>query len=377
MTNGRRVPLLLMAAACLVSPAAADTPASQLIRLSMRTPIDVTIKSRFTFHSETSETDWDQAIEIVFRRDGETVYASERAATGQVTASAAAGQVTMRVDCLYRHGELLRFQRVLEGETVKQQMAVFVSPKVGPSASKPAVGDVFTLNPHCPIVGCVDGFFLDEYFPDAGRVSAEAANGEVHVRSQTNLGTAEAWLDPSRDNVPKRISIKKDSEHVTTSMRRVGDVLYDMKDPRSALKELWFEVADITVDKDTQGRPFLRRCSLRSKKVSDRGLEEEESTGWEVESIDLDPAFREGRIYPDVAISDGEAVTAEGAAHLPYMWSEKARWVVPAFSLSADADLGEPAPRRKWRLYLIAGANIGLLAAAVVFWYVTRRRARA
>lgn len=345
-----------------VEAGAADARRTRLVESLLRFPLDVSA-------SVSQEVEFTDGLArklvstVRFRRDGETIYAVE--------AIDLEGGKTSRTDHLYRNGELVRFNSQMSGATRDHLMAVFVSPKVSNKIGQIAAGDVFSVPPKSfPVVGCIDGFFVDDYFPDLPGVTVTETGDHARLECQTKYGKSEAWVDSDRECLPVRIRIEKGPEHFTTGMRRIGEILFDPKDPRSALTAIHLEVRDIKIERDGRGHHYITSCALVREKTSSRGRESKEVTRWTVNSITFDPQFEGGSIYPDVPISHGEQVSTEAASQLPYYWSKDERWVVPA-AIGLTADSSRPERTRVVLLSIL----VLVLGLAVLYKHFIRSKA--
>lgn len=312
------------------------------------------VKSEWTFADDSKQL---YANRLTFRRDDQLFYVTE---TTQLEDGG-----SYRTDCLLKDGQIVRFQSDIAKDLTQNVLRAFIAPGLeGKSdASTPKPGDLLNMATSFPVLGYLETNDIRDYFPIAASVVSQEDSAILYIRAETEFGDAEAWVDVAHGYLPQRIKIIKRPEHLTSGSRRVGDVLFDNKDPNSALTEVRFELTDVAYEQDPQGRYYISECRLTRETVSKRGHELTTDTTWKVDKFTYDPDFGDG-IRPDVAVADGDRFTLAGAPQLPYVWSENERWVVPAdWALASD----DAAPRR---------VRIGLLAllVAVLFCAVAYRR---
>ncbi|MEK6261005.1 MAG: hypothetical protein AABP62_20585 [Planctomycetota bacterium] len=333
------------------------------------TPVDM--KTTAHFHSKYSDGKiWDQEIKTRYQWDGVTAYATELVKNPKTPNS----ERTSRSDCLYRPGELVRIHTILSGTTIEQTGAVFVTSKNSATQRLITPGEIFeAYSDGFGVAGYFDGYFYDDYFSRGAEVRSEQLGDVIHVSGQSKYGKAEAWLDSANGHLPQRVLINKAPEHYTTSGRIIRGVRFDQNDPRSDLVSSTLEIKDVKFNKDKQGQPYIQECTQLLTKTSQRGIESEASVRWTVDEIEFNPAFDSGSIYPHDAIKDRQDVTAEGASQLPFRWSQKARWVVPAANdLAASGAGGARTFRFQWLLLV----NFGMLASLLAWWIYQRGRIR-
>lgn len=312
------------------------------------------VKSEWTFADDSKKL---YANRITFRRDDELFYVTE---TTQLEDGG-----SYRTDCLLKDGQIVRFQSDIAKDLTQNVLRAFIAPGLAgkSDASTPKPGDLLNMGTSFPVLGYLETNDIRDYFPIAASVVSQEDSTILYIRAETEFGDAEAWVDVAHGYLPQRIKIIKRPEHLTSGSRRVGDVLFDNKDPNSALTEVRLELTDVSYAQDPQGRYYISECRLTRETISKRGHELTTDTTWKVDKFTCDPDFGDG-IRPDVAVADGDRFTLAGAPQLPYVWSENERWVVPAdWALASD----DAAPRR---------VRIGLLAllVAVLFCAVAYRR---
>lgn len=361
------------------------------------TPVDVTLTVHLRGkYSSKVRPAWDQKYKTRYQWDGQTAYVTETLPDLEDPSSGR----TLRLDAMFREGELVRFQSNLLNDKTENLLALLETTKYGINRQQGYVGDIFNSYSGCAIVGYYDGYSFHEYFGADAEVTVEAITAAtpeatpeatteettatagkatdetttettgdiIHVTGRSRFGNAQAWLNTKHGNLPERILIEKGPEHLTTAGRLVKDVRFENSDPKSHLTSVTVEVSHVTFKQDGQGRHYLHDCTQSLIEKSERGVEADETVRWSVDSITFEPAFNGGLIDPDVRIKDGDPVSVAGASQLPFSWSRKSRWVVPAAKhLAAGNSRG--GRTRYFKVLLING---GVLVGGLV-WLLLRR----
>lgn len=361
---------LLCGARCLdaaeeSSDSSAAAPPASPIPSAFATPVDVTLTVHLQGkYSGKIRPAWDQKYKTRYQWDGQTAYITETLPDVEDPSSGRA----LRLDAMYRDGELVRFQSSLLNEKAENFLATLETTRYGIKRQPACVGEIFNSYSGCAVVGYYDGYSYLEYFGADADVTTETTGDITHVTARSKFGNAQAWLSVKQGNLPERILIEKGPEHLTTASRLVKDVRFENSDPKSNLTALTVEVSHVTIKEDGQGRHYLHDCTQSLIEKSERGVEAEETVHWSVDSIAFEPAFNGGLINPDVPIKDGDPVSAVGASQLPFSWSRKSRWVVPAARhLAAGNSRGGRA--RYFKVLLING---GVLVGGLA-WFLLRR----
>ncbi len=271
---------------------------------------------------------------------------------------------------LFRNHELIyRQMQYLDGRLGHDSLRL-TSNSANPNSAVKTPGEIFSGGGDFPVVGCIDGYFFEDYFPD-GETQKDLDGEFVHLRGTSKYGRAQAWLDPLHSPLPKRIVIDKDVEHIIAANRRLGDIRFEKEVPESALISMRLELTVTKFGVAASGENFMAECQIVHSSDSRRGSEERSTTTWTVESIDFDPRSVEGKIYPEFDVADRTHVEVEGASQVPYVWSDKEQWAVPDVRFIADDhQLTRPTSNRFMAILLV----IGLVCGVVVFRLVSQSR---
>lgn len=274
---------------------------------------------------------------------------------------------------LHQNGEFVRLIERRQRKDVSDSKqaegfsrGLFFEPKIKQSFPYSLAGDV-VKGGHCPVVGCFDGFFLFDYFPNSSLTSVETIGDFVVMKSSTVLGSASCKLDSTRGYAVVAFEVEKEKDSITTGGRVLQNVLYDPDEPKSALERKTVLLDNVEVKSDSNGLSYVESCALMVKDRSARGLEGDFRYEWQVKSINLRPSFVRGDIRPVLKVADGERLLCDSLPQLPYQWSESANWVVPMAS-----SMEEVAPSPNNGRFLIVGTLVSL--CAVLTWLVFGRK---
>lgn len=295
-------------------------------------------------------------VHVRVRWDGETLYAVEQLSHKK-----------SREDALFRDGGVVRVvSKLSSGEVTKQSLDFFCSEKSG-QEKVTVPGRVFSFGNSFGVIGCIDGYRFRDYFPEGGVKSISIpGKDELHFTSDTAYGNAIAKVRPG-ESLPYLIEITKSAEHLTNG-RIVGEIQFDSKDTGSFLTKLDFRL-EVKATALSDGKPHVQDCMLSVVKFSGRGEEANLSFHWLVDSFDFDPVFPGDRIDVDrdiVEIEDGQSIQLVGSP-LPFVWSERERWVVP--------EVGELASLTT-RGSLLLVLPVGTLFFLIAIWISKRVKAK-
>ena len=310
--------------------ARADEREETLARIAIVHPIDVeiTLCEFSSVGSETSTTRGDCRV----RFDGERLcYLADL--------SKSTPYYFNKHEAMFSRGETIRIneRRAIDKqvkanrgmEAINRSLTFHRKPKQSLPFS--SMGDV-VKDRHCPMVGCIDGYFLSDYFPSAETTTVEMNGNLVVLKSETLLGKAVCKADSSRAYLPIEFEIQKTEACYTNGGRILSSVMFDTDDERSALKRKSITLHDVVIKTDLSGKFYIDSCSLVEEVHSIRGLEGRFSTEFNVASIDLNPKFTAGTLRPQLKVTDGETFSNAGHPQSPYQWSDTSNWVVPMVS---------------------------------------------
>ncbi len=235
---------------------------------------------------------------------------------------------------IYWKGELVRLieshpteehWRLYGGPRIHRQL-MFESPNANPNV-RPRPGDIVG-GANCPVIGCIDGAFLDDYFPNTPKTVIERQGDKVALRSTTEYGVASCVLDSQREYLPIELEIIKSPDHLTSGGRVLKTVKFDVDEPSSSLTRKRIVLKDVVIQEDSSGRFFIGSGKLEEEITSERSVEGTVIYEWKVKSVDYSPKYG-GVIRPEVSIAMGEDFWANAVEELPFVWSPDDNWVIP------------------------------------------------
>ncbi len=319
-------PIVFCAIVLLSVSVYSDERAEVLAKIVSLHPIDVeiTLREFSDVGSEASTTRRDCRV----RFDGERLcYLADL--------SKSTPYYFNKQEALFTRGETIR---LMERRAIDKQVeanrgmealsrSLSVHGKHEPPLPFSAMGDV-VKDRHCPMVGCIDGYFLSDYFPSA-KTTVELNGNFVVSKSDTLLGKAVCKVDSSQAYLPIAFEVQKTGACYTNGSRILSSVLFDSEDERSALNKKSIALSDVVIKSDPAGRFYIYSCSIVEEVHSMRGLEGRFRAELTVSSIDLNPKFASGTLRPELKVTDGERFSNVGNPQSPYQWSDAANWVVP------------------------------------------------
>jgi hypothetical protein len=361
MTSRAKIRCLLFWAivTCSVASAVSDDKVAVFQKAIALVPIDVTVEHRETIpevgSSSTSRFRFDGA-RMCYLRDlsDPAVYEFNKQET------------------MFDGGEIIRLDEMRASEEHVKSQGLEAIHRMLSFKRRRNTLESFSLagaivtDDHCPVVGCIDGYFFSDYFPLAD-TKVEISGATMIVSSETLLGKAVCKFDLSRGAIPIAFEVDKSGACYTTGRRIVNSVKYDVNVPSSALIRKKLVLSDVVLKSDPNGKYYMSRCKLMKENFSERGLEGRFGYEWNVTSIDLSPKFELGKIRPELNVTDGERFVCSGEEQLPYMWSSTANWVVP---MSSSLVGKAPVQRNS---FFFNGATL-LVTMCVLVWFLWLRK---
>ncbi len=333
-----------------------ELPITSLAQIKSPSPARVTTTLTFrTAHPFNPR--FDQSLELT----------EQYGNTGSIRSAASRPldfQAGIIMQSLFRDGErILCQQQYRNGERVRLSITFFSS-KANPSISPPRAADIFVTGSF-PVAGFIGGYSFGDYFPE-GVVESSSNEHEVVVTASSPLGNAQAWLDPTRSGLVKRIRIEKSASHIAAGEQTIGQIQFQRDEPRSRLISSRIELLVDEYGTSASGEQYIRICRIAETSTSERGLEFQGDYQWQVTDYAAANESSGPEIFPPVAIDDRYSVSVKGAPQLPYVWSSAAQWAIPDLRFSMEARAGRPSSR--FLVVLIVAITILFVGGLWTVW---------
>jgi len=333
---------------------------NRILKSFDRKPCTVEVSSTITMNKEGQKREF--KLKGRYRSDGDRHgYLSDESVGNRIA----------RQEALYWKGEIVRviehsmFSQSAGGSQISSVGRLFhyESTKANPEI-RPTLGAIL-FDTHCPAIGCIDGYFLRDYFPDLPQTVVESVGDRCELKSTTLFGTATCVVDTTRGYVVTGLIVSKSESQYASSGRVLGTIKYDESDPKSSLVSKTIFVKDCIPKADDSGGFYVERCTVLVENVSKRGKEDAIETLSLVTSFDSKPK-RHSPIVPELEIIDGQRFQAIGAEQLPFAWSSSEKWVVPNAGVYQTA-----VKSNRSSVFLLSVLAIGSFG---LFWWFFRRK---